>query len=250
MKTALLVIACTIGSAAWSLDPNGEVPPRSFLNAPARNTTALISSLDSPRVLHTYQRHYGVSRDELEQFFRTLHLRQLGKTSRMQVYHVDHKTGLVGSGMRTLKGTELVWVSADDTPLLVARCGNPLGRRIFLPPAAEISKMTSTEIAVPQPEVVLEPAMPEPITVAVTPETAPLVPIEPATPFPTPLGPVTATISSSPIAAAFPLWALAPIPFFLLPRGGSSAPVPEPSSVATLLVATAAWHVVRRRTRS
>lgn len=127
MNTRLLstvVAAVTLASFAVA-----RAEENAFLDAPARTHAQLMNQVRSnDKVMSRFMRHFGMTRNEVIQYFTTLRLSTLQEDTVFTVYNVPEGTETIRA--RTLmykKGTK-VWVDANGTPILKESCGNPLLR--------------------------------------------------------------------------------------------------------------------------
>jgi hypothetical protein len=212
----------------------------------------LISQFDThPTVRDKYLRHFAMTAPELRAYFQTLKLKPLTYTGTYTVYSVPN-TGEVAMHLETLNAGERVFVDPAGTPILRARCGNPLARGPVNPTSPnslqasvmgtpvdiqspmDVPTVAQNEVALSQPGI---PTLPElPPAVTTPPTTTPTV----TTPPPT-------TGHSN--------------EFFALPvlmgggalfgghgsGSGGRAPVPEPATMLALTIGAAGILKARKR---
>ena len=116
---------------AWA--SGTQMPPRSYLVTPVRSVDELVRQLDNPSVLNVYVRHYQAPRSEIEAFFKSLHVAKAGRESRAVVYFYDRSSGRINKRLHTVKANDLFFVTKSGNPMLMVKCGNPLGTRIWIP---------------------------------------------------------------------------------------------------------------------
>ena len=208
----------------------------SFLVTSAHTTSELVQQVqENSTIRDSYERHFQMTETQLYTYLRTLHPVRLDQDQVFTIYSVPPGGELKAHTQRLKKG-ELVFADMNGTPILRARCGNPLvGGPTGVVPQEELSgpnaemKPMETPVAtlIPAESVALAPAPP------VVPEEVVL-----ATPPPTPV--TTVASQSLPI---LPLLALPIIGGSV--HGGGGGAVPEPTTMFAL--ATGAGVLIARR---
>ena len=208
----------------------------SFLVESARSTNELIEQVKSNSTIRdSYERHFQMTESQLYTYLRTLHPMRLEQDQVFTIYSVPPGGELKAHTQRLKKG-ELVFVDMNGTPILRARCGNPL---VGAPPGV----VPQEELSGPNAE--MKP-METPVSTFIPAESVAVVPAPPvvpeevvlATPPPTPV--TTVASQSLPI---FPLLALPIIGGSV--HGGGGGAVPEPTTMFAL--ATGASVLIARR---
>lgn len=230
---AALALSCV---AAAQLEPN------SFINRPVHTHEALMKHVQSdPEVMDRYMRHFRMTREQVMHYLGVLRPGRLDKDYACTQYSVPG-TGVVKSRQSVVKKGELVLFNAAGVPVLRMKCGNPLlgpeeppapTEPVYVSDSPELKELiASTEpvmedvMAIHQPPV---PILPEPI-VEVPTEFVPSI---------TPTTSVTEALGLAVFGAGLGL------------GNGSSdnPPVPEPTSLAVLMVGGAALVARKRKNR-
>jgi hypothetical protein len=103
-----------------------RVERNSFLSTAAPTVSALIQEVRSDKVVaDRYERHFGMTYEEVLRFFATLHLAKLNSDSVYMVYLVDDQ-GVIKAHPQKLKAGTRVFANAEGTPVLLAKCGNAM----------------------------------------------------------------------------------------------------------------------------
>jgi hypothetical protein len=103
--------------------------PNSYIVRPAPSLSSLISQVKAERILRDrYQRHYGMTTEEVLAFLGTLHEVHLGQAGVFTVYNVPKATGELRMRVLKLKKGERVYADASGVPQVVGICGNPMNR--------------------------------------------------------------------------------------------------------------------------
>ncbi|MBL8040687.1 MAG: PEP-CTERM sorting domain-containing protein [Chthonomonas sp.] len=119
----LLIAAITMG-VGWA-----KVPPNSYLIYTVDTVPDLIAQIKKyPVVSDRFERHFGMTQDEIVDYFKTLRLSKITKAGVYTVYNVPATTGELRSQQHALKAGYRVWVNEDGKPILVHVCGNPMTR--------------------------------------------------------------------------------------------------------------------------
>lgn len=140
-----LCIAAITMAVGWA-----KVPPNSYLVYTVDTVPDLIAQIKKyPVVSDRFERHFGMTQDEIIDYFKTLRLSRLSKAGIYTVYNVPATTGELRSQQHALKAGYRVWVNEDGKPILVHICGNPMtrGPRVV---AAENSLLEGVTTANPE----------------------------------------------------------------------------------------------------
>ncbi len=257
-----------------------RMPRGSFLTQPATSAARLAGQVrTNPVVARRYARHFKVRASGFAQYAQTqLGLRRLPHGGVFRVFFI-RADGNIASRARYLpKGTRVFLHLRSGRPVLLGTCGNPLTSALpsYSPPrgVTVVPPGAITPPVAPPRRVIVVP----PVTPPVTPPREPSLP-EPAVrtslldlpgpPEPPPLEPITLSVwQAEPLTApgepvleplvarrkTFPLLLLLLVAGLAFSQGGEvsvnpPAPVPEPTSVMTLLAGMALLAVVNRRHR-
>jgi hypothetical protein len=268
-----LAIVCLVGLSSAQTMERGA-----FLRKPAESRQQLINQVrQDPIVSARYQRHFGMTHDEVIQYFSQLNTGKLQEGGRYAVWHVREEDGVPHTKWLTLRTGEPIFADADGRAVLKLNCGNPMVDRMV----ARRAITTDQEVAVapPLPPIVkvAEPpafvAQQVPVVAVVPPPAistleatrlgAPpaLAPVEIAV-----VPPIPPVIAAAP---AFPPAALLALPLLFAGGGGGggaagppglgSAPlpsttyadaVPEPGTMAAFGLGAAVLALRRRRRKA
>ena len=262
MKTAF---AC-LSVAAMAATVVARPEPNAFLNTMAPSLPALIKQVQKdPQVYARYARHFGMNRAELVSYFSTLRPATIGKSGPYVVYNV-HDDGIIRSRIFSLKAGSLIYVDVAGTPILKKICGNPMtvgpkrttvasiipvapiGVPNDVRPVSEEETPTTVEEMTPIEEMEAPPfeAAPPEVTPPIVPETPPT--ITPPTITPTPPTVVSPGFETAGLGWLIPLLAGSVI---TTTGGGTSSSglVPEPATLAGLLLLGGSFAATRLRKR-
>jgi hypothetical protein len=211
-----------------------------FLDWSVSSTNQLVGQAKKEsRIMDAYKRHFAMTEPQVLAYLSSLKAVRLKEDTAFLVYSIP-KSGELKSHVEILKKGELVFVDGNGTPMIRAKCGNPLGRGPSGPEAvpldADVNVPTSEVVEMPTPDSMefVPVAM-----VAMEPE-IPVVPELVVTPEPT----ITTTISKSSIP---PLWLLG-LPFIGGNDSGGDTPVvPEPGTMIALGLGAAAFAARKRK---
>lgn len=127
-----LPLAAAFGLPIASCAVPPAVPPGSFLVTPVQTTHELVLELqNNPRVAARYLRHFHLSsKGELELALAMLHVKRFSEPHKLPVWFVHIRQGreIMGFKDRVLPAGSLVFVDSDGAPVLIAVCGNPIGK--------------------------------------------------------------------------------------------------------------------------
>ncbi|HTQ11273.1 MAG TPA: hypothetical protein VMI31_14505, partial [Fimbriimonadaceae bacterium] len=117
---------CLAGIAISAFASDERVERNSFLATKADSVEALVHETATDRaVLDRFERHFGMSRQEILSYFGTLHLARLNEAGVYRIYSVNDQ-GVILSHMETLKAGDRVFADQSGKPILKARCGNAM----------------------------------------------------------------------------------------------------------------------------
>ncbi|RYG23357.1 PEP-CTERM sorting domain-containing protein [bacterium] len=250
LPLGLSVIAFTLTATAVA-----RPDLNSFVNRKVTDTKSLVNQINSdPVVADRYQRHFGMTRQEVVAYVSNLHRGALPETGTYTIYSVPD-AGYVKMHTAKLKKGEPMFLDPSNRPILIAKCGNPVvmgpsdvrkGNPMAFTPTGDSSTREFTEVvpreASPEGEATLVAMIPP------VPEVVPttIVPVTPVPAAPMTMVPVTATgggFNGLPFLGALPL---------LLPfigggdgNGGGTQAVPEPATMVALGLGAVA--LIRRR---
>lgn len=197
-----------------------------FINKDVTTTAQLVAQARNDReVMDRYQRHYGMTREEVLEYLGSLKVDTLKEEGIYAIYSVP-EGGRIKLHMERLKKGHKIFSSADGEPQLVLKCGNPLTMGPKSVVAVNTTPVTTTEVMVEE--------NPVEIMTLIETETEPLMALQPAEPkyvLNTPTDEEN-PIPIAPIAGGFNPLPLALGGLVFLDNGGSSQPVPEPMTIA------------------
>lgn len=248
MRTKWSIIAACIAFAALGTSAFAQrMEPNSFLNKPADTSAELIAQVSSDKeVTSRFMRHFGMTRDEVIAYFKTLKRDEIKEDGAYLIYNTPESGEIRARVLFYRKGTP-VWVDSEGNYIMRVVCGNPMVRGTDLgrttptettalrsstdvreliveqPPGLGTTSVTATSIAPPIAQydaIVIE-------------DMAPPVPEEAPQNFLPVLGLIT------PLTGAI----------MLNDRGGSN-PIPEPGTMIALGVGIAGFAAARRRRKA
>lgn len=238
-----IAIAVLVGGLAAS--GNARPDRNAFLNTRAGNLAQLIAQVRrDPQVMDRFKRHFGMSDAEVIAYLSTLSAKRLAKKETYIVYSVP-PDGHIKAHVETFFPGMGYYADAVGTPILIAKCGNPLNLGPKTPSADNPvqAAVSDSELATRTLESPVEPG--EEIVAANTilnPEN--------------PLEPVVETGGGRPIiiptaAPIFSPWLLGLLGLGAIDWGGgsdtSTVVVPEPAGLAA--IAIGASMILRKRRR-
>ena len=228
-----------LASASIFSMASNRVEPNAFLDRKADTVSALVEETASDSaVLDRFERHFGMSREELLRYFGGLHLAKLNADGVYKVYSVDDQ-GVIKSHVERLRAGVRVFADSNGIPILKASCGNALTAGSNALQAKLIPTVTGANDAL----------LDLTVTIPESQEFAAQMPVgTPTTPIALePEIPVTGTNSQN--VAALPAVLLAALSGAggLSFSSGHSAPVPEPAAIVTMAGLVLAFKCRRKR---
>jgi hypothetical protein len=192
-------------------------------------------------VADRFERHFGKTKDELIEYFGTLHLARLNQDGTYPIFSVDDH-GVIKAHYQKLKAGTKVFADANGMPILKASCGNALvsGSTLQLPPVhASVGVFNDR----PRDLVVTSPIASEiqPVALLAEPPGAPVA-VMPVLPDQV----VTGTNNQN-FAVPALLAALSGAGGIMIGGGGHPSPVPEPSGILVIVGAVGAMILRRKR---
>jgi hypothetical protein len=237
LRVAILVALVTPAALALA-----RTEPNSFINRPAYTLSDLLDQVRNDKVVASrFTRHFGMTKEEVVDYFSTLRLGRLKTDGVYLIYNVPDWEEVRSRAVFYRKGT-LVWTDDKGNPILKASCGNPMVRG------------TDIGLARVSPSVGLVTSSgPRDLVALSTPET---VPSDFAPETMAPSLAQTSAIAALPPEMLVPAVTTQPIsPLLIVPIVGGLAlgvnttdpnPIPEPATVAVFAMA-AGWAAVRAR---
>lgn len=255
-KFALILLPAA-GQAATRTIPLDRRPVRnSFVDRKVGSAADLLAHVRTdPVVMDRYVRHFQMNRSEVLHLLGGLHRGVLAQTGVYTIYSVPPDGHIKMHVGRILKG-EPMFLNAQDQPVLVAKCGNP----VVLGPRRATAHLTAPMSETPSAarEIEATPDLSEPMEDGALLTVTPSVPgafaeIAPAPVFaaaqPTIVAPALPTVTGSGWIGATWLLSFAGAAAVLPPRPAiPREPVPEPAGYATLAVGAAS--LLRKRKKS
>jgi hypothetical protein len=242
----LLALVCLFGLVEARPERNA------FVNKKVATVSQLIAQIRSdPQVRDRYMRHFAMSQDELIEYLSSLHPAQLEQGGSYTVYSVP-EDGAVKVRTAALKKGERVFSDRSGTPVLLARCGNPLTLGPSQPEA--INDLQPLLISNPSTDMrelhVVPDSMPEDTLVAVMPPSVGEIPVI-TTPPPTGGGDIPIAPPSGGGIGLGPLGLLGALGGAALINtgGGGGSAVPEPMTMLVLAGGFAGVLAKARRKR-
>lgn len=203
------------------------------------------------RVSDRFERHFRMSQEETIAYLSNLHLTRLTKTQSFQMYSALPDGRLKMRPVRLKKGT-LVFADAKGTPILRAKCANPIaiGREFPRPKSEPEAASSTVEEKLTLEHNPVSELTPEPLLLGVEPslptEEIAQIPTSPDVETVGPNTPTAPTLTASSGFAGLPLMGLIAVPF----DGGHDArvtSVPEISPVFALGPGVLGVSMLRRR---
>lgn len=234
-KVAALIAATTLVALAAA-----RTEPNSFLNKNVNTHAELMQQVSNDtQVMNRFMRHFGMSRQEVLDYFKTLKLDTLTEDGVYLVYNVPESEELRARAIFYKAGTK-VWVDKEGTLVLKASCGNPMLRGTDNT-SITLDTDVNAEILTPEQLVTVPQGTPTDLVTATLPadlESSALA-------FPN-VAPADVTDIISGGGASFNpafLIPLAAIPFII--TDNPPDPVPEPATMIAL--AAGAGVIIRKR---
>lgn len=259
-----------IGMGALALSPPSEARPEAnaFLNKGVDDLRGIIRQVkNDPEVLERYEKHYGMSKWQIVEYFRYLKPGKIARSGAYIVYNVK-PDGIVRSRLFNLKAGTLVYVDETGQPVLRKRCGNPMtkgpSKLSVADLIAEVPVEPPTDIRPiddgPTPDPALAPEAPvyEEIPLAVSPDNPPIITPPVVTPpviTPTIVPPTEPPTIVKPNFEGPSLSWIAPLLagglVTTVDVGSDDGPpvIPEPATIGGGIVAMALYSLHRRRRR-
>jgi hypothetical protein len=244
IKWSVFAVGALLALSAVSLAQRAE--PNAFLARPANSIGELVAQAEKePAVMARYMRHFGMTRDEVVAYLKTLRKGEIAEDGAYLVYNTPESGEIRGRVIVYRKGTS-VWVDKDGNYILKSSCGNPMVRGTDLgktQPTETTALRSSTDVR----ELIVE-QPPGISTTSVTGTTvAPpiaeydaivIADMPPAMPEEAPQGLVI-----PPVLGLI-------IPFtgaVMLGSEGGPEPIPEPASMIALGVGVTGYMAARKR---
>lgn len=102
--------------------------PNAFLEKTCGTHEALMAHVKSNEVVMSrYMRHFGMTRDQVIEYFSTFHLDTLKQDGVYLVYNTPESNEIHSRSIFYKKGTK-VWVDQMGNPVMKVSCGNPMVR--------------------------------------------------------------------------------------------------------------------------
>ncbi len=97
-----------------------------FLNERVTSVSQLLAQLErDPEVRDRFMRHYGMSRAEIQTYFKTFRIAKLKKPGVFRVFGVL-ASGKIHAILQRMKVRAVVFVDQAGTPVMRMYCGNPM----------------------------------------------------------------------------------------------------------------------------
>lgn len=256
LNRTLLIAAALVTAAAAT----AKTEPNSFLNRTANTHSALMSQIKTDSVvMGRFTRHFGMTSDQVTNYFSQLRAGVLKQDGVYLVYNCDDRTEEIRAKVIFYKKGTPVWEDSNGVPILKMSCANPMVRgtddllAVVEPEvsAQPVGELRGTE-AVPTPQAVIAPEVETEILatdIEVSASALPIAGLAPALPAAAAVGSSAAAFSP---ALLIPLAAGATL---LTDTGTGSTsnpgppPVPEPGTMLAL-AAGGAFMAARRRKKN
>jgi len=214
--------------------------PGAFLNTHVSSVQGLVHEVKADAAVRDrFERHFGQSEQQLEEWFATFHVATISETGDYDVYNC-HEDGVIRKRTLKLKKGTKVFEDPAGTPILEMSCGNPL--YAGTDQEGDVGDFPVTFMPIQQDQIAsLVTPDEQPVYSAVVPATEPTYEAVVVNPLPPPTQPPV--VNPAPPPAPAPAGANFPIPVLgglLIPFFGHHSspppapPVPEPSSMAGL----------------
>ncbi len=244
IKWSILTL-CVAFAALGGLAVAQQVEPNAFLGKPANTVPELVAQAESNKeVMSRYMRHFGMTRDEVVAYLKTLKRGEIAEDGAYLVYNTPESGEIRARVIVYRKGTP-VYVDRDGNYILKLSCGNPMVRGTDLGKAEQtetVALRSSTDVR----ELIVE----QPPGISTTSVTGTTVapPIAEYDAIVIADMPPTMPEEASQIVIPSVLGLI--IPFtgaIMLSNSGGSEPIPEPASMIALGVGVAGYMAARRR---
>ena len=202
-----------------------RTPPGSFATKFVTSPAELSDLVKNDQVAaRRFSEHFGVTRAELVAYFRDhLQVKTLSRSGDYTIYFIS-KGGRVASRRARLFPGEKVFAGPDGKPVILARCGNPLARRLPKIPVRTVREIPPPKLGTAEPLISLQES--ELVPTLVQAEAAPALTSEP----PEPPIVLSTTVSTFTRAA----WLAPALLGAVAVRSKHSEVIPEPMSLAAL----------------
>ena len=243
-----LRIALSVSIAALALASMAsaqQVEPNAFINKYCLTIESLVEHVSTDQqVMSRFMRHFGMTRDEVIAFLKTLHRGTIKEDGAYLIYNTPESGEIKARVMAYKKGTQ-VWVDDAGNYILKLSCGNPMVRGTDMasseePETVAMKTMTDVrELVAEQPPSIgssdltgttVVPAIPEMSAITID-------DVPPANPF------------EGGAQVIIPASLLVPFTAGVLINSGN-APIPEPASLLALGSGVAFLVARRRRKKS
>lgn len=251
--TALVI--CTVSCASYARPERNA-----FLDQPVSCMADLVQQVrHDPAVADRYERHFGMSFDQVIFWFKSFHVRPLYASDTVSQYSA-YPDGSLHKHTSVLAAGTLVFADQNDHPILRLLCGNPIYKgsetqSAVIPPSlsphqvSQVVPMTPTDApGTPSDSVAMTP----PPSVAtediaeVLPPVTPITPVVPETP-PVITPPATPPVELHDVLT--PLFSVAAAAGGLISVAGGSTrvqPSPEPLMIAILALGVAGTLALKK----
>lgn len=249
MRQLNLKFFAVLAATLMAVTIMARAEPNAFLNKAAYTQNALVTQVQKDdKVMSRYTRHFGMTKEEVVEYFKTLRLDTLKEDGVYLVYNVPETEEVRARSMFYKKGTK-VWVDQDGGIVLKASCGNPMARGTdvqTVPISADYDASTElvtrdTPLDATTETIIQTEIVPTPMDVETSALAFPVAP-------PMEVGTLITTVP--PGGGAFNpnfLFPIAAIPFIIIDDGGGNEPVPEPATMVLLAAGGAALAARKRK---
>jgi hypothetical protein len=244
LKWSLLSV-CAVFVALAVTATAQEIEPNAFLVKPANSTAELVQQASTNQVVMSrFMRHFGMTRDEVIAYLKSLKLSTIKEDGAYLVYNTPESGEIRSRVLFYRKGTP-VWVDESGNYILKASCGNPMvrgtdfGKADQTETTAMRSVSSTRELIAEQPPGISTTSV---TGMAVTPPIAEydaivIAEIEPAAPL----------LPEGSGQVILPLALIIPFTGGILFNDQGGEPIPEPGSMLALGTGLAAFAAYRRR---
>lgn len=240
---------CAVFAAIAVTATAQELEPNAFLVRPANTTSELVQQASTNQVVMSrYMRHFGMTRDEVIAYLKSLKLSTIKEDGAYLVYNTPESGEIRSRVLFYRKGTT-VWVDESGNYILRASCGNPMvrgtdfGKADQTETTAMRSVSSTRELVAEQPPGISTTSV---TGMAVTPPIAEYDAIVIAE-----LAPAAPMVPSEGAGQlVLPLALIIPFTAGILFNDQGGEPIPEPGSMLALGTGLAAFAAMRRRKKS